>query len=141
VKRGKPLKRTTPLVRRKEWRRKAPRSWDRWQKVRAATVVRAEGICDLCGEVLGDRFDCHHRRRRSQGGLDDPAWCVALHRRCHGWVHEHPAAAHRIGFLVRTGEDPTTRPVLLRRVAWVLPTVRGWQPATPLPDQEGASGW
>jgi hypothetical protein len=30
---------------------------------------------------------------------------------CHGWIHAHPAEAYRLGFLVKSGQDPALVPV------------------------------
>jgi 5-methylcytosine-specific restriction endonuclease McrA len=44
-------------------------------------------------------LDPHHILRRSQGGTDDQANLVSLHRICHSYVHEHPLEAKARGFL------------------------------------------
>lgn len=123
------------LTRRKPMRRSRPRRG--WAEVRALAFLRAGGSCELCGGGMkADRWECHHRLRRSQGGKDDLATCVALHPQCHAWVHEHPRQATCLGFLVPSHRDPAAWPVRLRGGVWALPSEDGWALSGPLFEQE-----
>ena len=134
MKQGRPLHRKTPL-RRKPWNYR-PRNYrptgrsKRGPRVHAATgmakdpiavpadvkaavYARAGGKCDWCGNVLGDRWDPHHRQLKSRGGKHTLECLTALHRHCHDWVTVHPAEAQARGFEVHSWEDPAEIPVLL----------------------------
>lgn len=66
--------------------------------VKASVFGRDNYICQWCLEP-GGALDAHHRQRRSQGGKD-VAWnLVSVHRKCHSYIHEHPAEAKIAGFL------------------------------------------
>jgi hypothetical protein len=41
---------------------------------------------------------------------------------CHGWVHDNPYAARKLGLLLRHGEDPAAIPV--RHFTW--PAAKVW---------------
>lgn len=80
-------------------------------RVRTDVILRDEH-CQWCG-VLGGALDCHHRLPRSRGGKDDLLTLVAVHRLCHGRIHEHPAEASARGFTVRSADEvllPVTPP-------------------------------
>jgi 5-methylcytosine-specific restriction protein A len=66
--------------------------------VRAMVLARDNMTCRWCKRP-GGALDPHHILRRSQGGTDDQANLVSLHRLCHSYVHEHPAEAKARGFL------------------------------------------
>jgi len=135
VKRGEPLRRYTPLTRSTPMRAVSPARRARlrgYVSVRTEVYVRCGGMCELCGLGLrADAFDCHHRLRRSQGGLDDLATCVALHRHCHQWVHDHPHQAMLIGFLCPSTHRVTHWPLHLHRLLWVRPVGNHWESARP----------
>ena len=70
------------------------RVWLRSQAVRRYALLRAEGLCEGCGQSApfttpeGEPYlEVHHLRRLSDGGPDHPAHVAALcpncHRRCH----------------------------------------------------------
>lgn len=79
-------------------------------RVRQAIRVRDNCQCQRCGTrvVSGE---LHHRRRRAVG--DDPHALSNLvtlcggpgHDGCHQWVHAHPEAATRAGFIVSMHHD------------------------------------
>lgn len=85
--------------------------------VRQFVLVRCNGICEACGELLGGTVHIHHRRRRSQGGKHVEANLVALHPGCHintpQSVHRNPAWACGRGLLVGANEDPETVALVL----------------------------
>lgn len=72
--------------------------------VRAALAERCQGLCERCGEWVGDAFDPHHRIKRSQGGTDTLDVLAALCRRCHDDVEAHPAQAVADGWTVQKGK-------------------------------------
>ena len=144
------LKATKPLERRSELRRGGqlsrkpnarklrrskvlnPRADIR--KLRKEVYARAGGRCDLCGLPLSEyAFEAHHRKKRSQGGLDEATNLVALHSVCHhDLVHGRPAWAYAHGFLVRRDADPATQPVFRHRSRWQVPGETQWHGAEAL---------
>jgi hypothetical protein len=53
---------------------------------------------------------------------------------CHAWIEGSRTRAEQLGFLVRQGHDPATRPVFRYLRSWELPTDTGWVPADPPED-------
>ena len=49
----------------------------------------------------------HHRKRRSQGGDDSPTNILLLPQEVHAWVHDNPDKAYKLGWLVKSHDDPT----------------------------------
>jgi hypothetical protein len=48
----------------------------------------------------------HERRKRSAGGsLTNRQNLIPACNRCNQWVEDHPIEAHRIGLVVRSGDD------------------------------------
>lgn len=47
--------------------------------------------------------ECHHMRRRSQGGTDDLSNLLAVCLAHHRWIHANVAEAMALGFLRRSG--------------------------------------
>ncbi|MCA1572756.1 MAG: HNH endonuclease [Chloroflexi bacterium] len=93
----RPVPKPTPLtVKQRQKLHSRPRPVDR--RAATETFERAHYTCEWCGEQ-GGHLDPHHVQRRSQGGSDSATNLKALHRRCHRYVHEHPAEAKRRGFL------------------------------------------
>ena len=64
-------------------------------------IARAKGICEICGHQRVEVI--HHRLRRSQGGGNDLGNLLGLCRGCHTEVHENPAWAKEMGYLVAPG--------------------------------------
>lgn len=87
--------------------------------------ARARGRCELCGQPLRDRCQRHHRKLRSQGGLDDVANLVLLHPNCHNTVHANPLWAQDHGWIVKSRRNPATVPITLHDVRPVLLTRDG----------------
>lgn len=89
-------------------------------KVRADLRERAGSCCERCGVVFAN--NAHHRKNRSQGGLDDLSnlmlLCGSGTTGCHGYVTEHPADSYNHGWSVRSTADPSLVPVLYRG-CWV----------------------
>lgn len=90
--------------------------------LRDRLAERSDGACEIC--FFQKATNWHHRKNRSQGGLD----CLsnALHlcgsgtTGCHGLVTENPAMAYDRGWSVRSGFDPAHVPVLRHGADWVL---------------------
>ena len=78
----------------------------------AHTVLARDPYCVVCGRVLTD-YHLHHRRLRKHGGQDCPSNLVAIHSRCHTWVHGHPEASYERGYLVPSWQEPAEWPLLL----------------------------
>lgn len=79
-------------------------------------LIRDEYACCLCGGAAhgqrGVDFSIHHRKLRSQGGLNDLPNLITL---CgsgttghHGWAHHNRKAAEADGWIVRSGFDPAS---------------------------------
>lgn len=83
-----------------------------WVSFKIMLWMTCGGRCVFCSEHLGNDGDIHHRKLRSQGGLDDEANCVLIHRACHSWAHLNPMSAYEIGWLVRGADDPAEVPVV-----------------------------
>lgn len=77
-----------------------------WVSFKIMLWMASGGRCAFCGKGLGNDGDIHHRKLRSQGGADDEANCVLIHRACHHWAHMNPDAAYSLGWLVRGAFDP-----------------------------------
>ena len=73
-------------------------------RIREAVFARDDWTCQWCLGA-GGALDQHHKLRRSQGGKDDLANLVSVHRTCHRQIHEHPEIARHRGFLVGAGSN------------------------------------
>lgn len=101
------------------------------RQLRKLIYTRAGKACDRCGHgIVPSEFQLHHRQLRSQQGDDTPANCIVLCWECHGWVHNHVAAARAQGFLVSAYSDPATTPIKRPSGAYALPNLGGdkWVP-------------
>lgn len=97
--------------------RKAGESNDIPAAVRAVVLARCRGLCEACGNPLGDGpVHMHHRKRRTKRN-HVPCNIVALHPTCHvvapEAVHQRPAWAAERGLIVHSGGEPATTPLLL----------------------------
>lgn len=102
-----------------------------WPDLRDAVLARAGGCCDFCAYAIDpDDWECHHRRLKSQGGLDEMANLVALHDACHARLHVDRPMAHETGFIVHHPDDPAHTPVLRHGTTWALPG-ETWTPVDP----------
>ncbi len=85
------------------------------QKVRDLVYDRDDRCCLKCG-VYAYAGSLHHRKNRSQGGLDVPSnlvvMCGSGTTGCHGWATERPTLARREGFVVPSWADPAGVPLL-----------------------------
>lgn len=84
----------------------------------------------------------HHRKLKSRGGKDEITNVVALHHHCHNLgtesVHLNPDEATRLGFMVPTGYEPATVPLLLADTHYVLLTDNG---RYEIVDERDGYGW
>lgn len=63
-------------------------------------------LCRLgCGRVAVHK---HHRKRRSQGGTNDPVNLIDVCLECHEWIHRNPEQAYELGLLVHSWDKPDT---------------------------------
>lgn len=87
-------------------------------KAEVANIVleRAGHYCEACG-MVGSDFALHHRKLRSQGGLDAPSNLIAVHHGCHNLgthsIHLNPKAAIAKGQIVPSWADPLEFPLTL----------------------------
>lgn len=89
---------------------------------RHTVTTRDLGACLLCGTRAG--LTVHHRIPRGRGGTNDPANLITLcgsgTTGCHGYLERERLTAYRGGYLLHTGTDPTTVPILTRTGAYLL---------------------
>ncbi len=97
-----PILKPTPRVKVRKPIRSRPHVID-W-RIRQEVTIRDEGTCQWC-RVPGGALDAHHRLPRSRGGKDTLECLVAVHRLCHGHIHEHSAEATERGFLVHSADE------------------------------------
>lgn len=93
---------------------------------------RDGGKCVICGWQATNK---HHRKPRKHKD-DSPANMLSLcgsgTTGCHGWVTSHPKDAYAHGWSIRTNDDPTEIPILVRSRngdpnVWVLHNNDGTQ--------------
>lgn len=106
-------------------RRKSPKRSRLPVELEAALQARAGHRCELCGLALAGRYQRHHRKLRSQGGLDHIANLVLLHPNCHNAAHQNPEWARKHGWIVSARGNPTTVPILLHNTRRVRLTSDG----------------
>jgi len=110
----------------------------------SALVQAREGsCCARCGTHAPIGYGApHHRRKKSQGGLDDAHNLVWACHPCNaGWVEDNPVEATRLGWTVPNGVTPQEWPVWRTYQGvegYFLPTLFGWEKATPHPRQEAS---
>jgi len=73
--------------------------------------------CQRCGASIANiPSSIHHRKLRSQGGLDDAdnmiRMCGTGTTGCHGWAHHNRTPANEDGWIVYRIDNPAERPVL-----------------------------
>jgi len=97
-----------------------------WQQQREALYARARGRCEHCGTSLDDSgMEAHHRKLRSAGGGHGLENLAALCPTSHKYMHEHPAHARMLGFIVSAYGDPSQRVVTLHDRSTVRLTADG----------------
>lgn len=72
--------------------------------LRATNPIDRVAYCELNGRSVGEHM--HHRRRRSQGGEDNPENFLWLSHESHDLIHAHPDWARRHGLLLGAGDSP-----------------------------------
>lgn len=85
-----------------------------WDQATMLLWGRCRGLCEWCGQPLGNNLERHHRQVKEVGG-DRLANLVALHSACHvPQVHAHPELARERGAIVsRHAPDPAVVPLQL----------------------------
>lgn len=91
------------------------------KKVRAALHERARidevPCCEICGKPGNN---AHHRKNKSQGGLDVLSnlmlLCGSGTTGCHGWVTVNPHKSRHNGWTVLRHQEPEQIPVRRRGV-------------------------
>jgi hypothetical protein len=85
-------------------------------KTLRSLVVERDQWCAVCGLPLPVLPAVHHRKLRSQGGLDEACNLIALHHHCHNIapnsVHQNPALSYERGWMVPSWGDPAATPVV-----------------------------
>lgn len=127
--RGGQLERKSPMPQQSAKKRAERRTWEQFRK---DVYARAEGVCDMCATWINwDDYECHHRRLRGQGGRNEMANLVALHKfPCHARAHDNRAWAKEKGFIVHRPDKPTETPVLRHLRSRQLPG-ETWTPVDP----------
>lgn len=68
---------------------------------KAVVRARSRGFCEIVHVgCTGQAVHVHHKRRRSQGGTDDPENLLHLCRKGHDFVHANPEISFRKGWLL-----------------------------------------
>lgn len=82
----------------------------------AACEAMLPGVCSGVAESW------HHRQLRSQGGPHHVSNGLAVCSKCHTWFHHNPTVSYTEGWLVKSHDDFTSRPVRRRgRLTLLLP--------------------
>jgi len=68
---------------------------------KAGVRARSPCFCEISHVgCTGQAVHVHHKRRRSQGGTDDPENLLHLCRKGHDFVHANPEISFRMGWLL-----------------------------------------
>lgn len=94
--------------------------------VRTAVLTRADGRCESCGNPLDDFWECHHRRFKSQGGLNERQNLVALCQPCHIRAHGDRVWGESRGLVVPSWKPWAQVPVTLWDSRMVFLTSSGY---------------
>lgn len=73
--------------------------------------ARSDGVCEGCGRNPASDFS--HRVKASQGGSYCPTNGLDLCRPCHTWLHDNETEAEKLGWLLRSHQDPADVPAWL----------------------------
>ena len=93
MKRGKPLKRKTPLRRVSKRRSKEMKEYGILRK----EFLEKLPICEVC--MKAKSTDIHHKEGRGKHYLNVDTW-LSTCRMCHDKIHREPAWAREKGYLV-----------------------------------------
>jgi hypothetical protein len=150
VKRGGPLKRTTPLrakagpKRKPVPKQKAARYTGPSAKLRKAVLERDQFHCQRCGRAIGSGpYALQHRLPRGRRTIDANVMANLVTLcgdatnpdYCHSHVESFRLRAVRDGWLVPSGIDPAGWPVKRFGQMWSMPG-EDWTECEPHPDQE-----
>ncbi len=112
--------------------------------VRATVYERDAQSCVWCGRRIYDEWaSLQHRRSRSMGGSRQadtnlPANLLLVDGTgttgCHGRIESAPELARHYGYRINQTDDPTTVPVWIARLGWVLLDNFGGYVEVPDPD-------
>jgi hypothetical protein len=94
--------------------------------IRTAVFERACGRCEACGNPLDDFWECHHRRFKSQGGLNERTNLVALCQMCHIRAHSDRSWGESRGLVVPSWKQWARVPVTLWDTRMVFLTGTGY---------------
>ena len=149
IRQRKPLQRRTPIAQKTPLKSSGPvkprkrptvtpEERDARKLVQRRSLVGDVRMCEMAipGVCLGRATNYAHRVNASQGGKWEASTaldsCGSGTTGCHGYCHANPANAYENGWLVRSWDDPLTRPVL-RRGQWVvLDNAGSWTPSLDL---------
>lgn len=77
------------------------------QRSNGACEARVPNVCD------GPAAHAHHKKRRSQGGSDDPGNLIGVCFACHEWIHRNTAKSIAAGWLIASASKAIDE-------AWVI---------------------
>lgn len=60
--------------------------------------LEALPICGVCKER--EAFHIHHKNKRNNARLNDQKYWVGVCASCHSFIHDHPEAARKEGWLL-----------------------------------------
>jgi hypothetical protein len=93
-------------------------------KTRTLVLARARNLCQarINGVCTDYAQDVHEILTRARGGsITDPDNCLALCRRCHSWLTDHPQFSDEWGFTVHAGATPEDmKHAELKRIEFVF---------------------
>ncbi len=118
MRRSAPLARKTPLSR-TAGKHRARRDTGPDRATRALVLRRDAWSCVRCGmPVTGRRYSLQHRKRRSQGGTNDPRNLITVcgdgTTGCHERIDSRrDPADEAAGYTVRSWDDPALVPVMI----------------------------
>lgn len=80
--------------------------------IRPVIYERSGGDCErCCTPVRFEDFDAHHRKLRRRGGDDSAENLMVCCPPCHKWIHDNPAEATHLGYMVPSWADPKDIPI------------------------------
>ena len=102
-----PIARKTPL-KRTEIVKKPTKAQPGWAKAVEIVKARSNGMCEIkTSDCTGVGTSTHHRLRRSQGGMADPAILARICLHCDAYLEANPAEAYANGWLLHRWSEPT----------------------------------
>ena len=83
-------------------------------EVYEAVMIRARLGCEAKAAYTCTRRaeHWHHRQLRSRGGAHTVPNGLAVCHACHEWIHQNPARATELGFMVSSWADPAEVPIV-----------------------------